>query len=49
MYDMYYYDQQQNPYGQDYGMEEDEEGFDSEDGMNGLYDGLADRIWDEND
>ena len=30
-------------------MEEDEEGFDSEDGMNGLYDGLADRIWDEND
>lgn len=46
MYDMYY---DQQPYGYEDGME-DEEGFDSEDGMNGLYvEGLADRIWDDND
>ena len=31
-------------------MEDDEDGFDSDEGMNGLYvEGLADRIWDDND
>ena len=55
MYDMYYYDQQQqNGYGGGYGyedgMDDEEEGFDSDEGMNGLYvEGLADRIWDDND
>lgn len=52
MYDMYYYDQQQNgyPYGYEEGLEDDDEGFDSDEGMNGLYvEGLADRIWDDGD
>jgi len=51
MYDMYYYDQQQNGYGYDEdGLEDEEDGFDSDEGMNGLYvEGLADRIWDDND
>lgn len=49
MYDMYYYDQQQNGYGYEDGLE-DEEGFESDEGMNGLYvEGLADRMWAEDD
>ena len=53
MYDMYYYDQgvQPNQYGYDDQMEDEMDGFDSDENMmNGLYmEGLADRIWDEGD
>lgn len=51
MYDMYYYDQDaQNGYGYDEDQLDDEDGFDSDENLQGLYvEGLADRIWDEND
>jgi len=54
MYDeMYYYNQQQQManYGAyDNELEDDMDGFDSDENLNGLYvEGLADRIWDEGD
>ena len=56
MYDnMYYYDQQQQQQLANYGaydneLEDDMDGFDSDENLNGLYvEGLADRIWDEGD
>lgn len=50
MYDMYYYDQQQNYGAYDNELEDDMDGFDSDENLNGLYvEGLADRIWDDND
>ncbi len=50
--DMYYYDQQQQDnYGAyDNELEDDLDGFDSDENLNGLYvEGLADRIWDDGD
>jgi len=51
MYDMYYYDQQQQQnYGYDDQLDDDIDGFDSDENLNGLYvEGLADRIWDDGD
>lgn len=50
MYDMYCYDQQQNGFGYDDQLEDDPDGFDSDDNLNGLYvEGIADRIWEDND
>ena len=53
MYDMYYYDQQQQQnqqYGYDDQLDDDLDGFDSDENLNGLYvEGLADRIWDDGD
>lgn len=51
MSDMYYYDQQQQNYGA-YGneLDDDIDGFDSDENLHGLYvEGLADRIWDDAD
>ena len=55
MYDLQYYDQQQQMQQQHYGqyddqLDDDMDGFDSDENLNGLYvEGLADRIWDDGD
>ena len=51
MSDMYYYDQQQQNYGAYRNeLDDDIDGFDSDENLHGLYvEGLADRIWDDAD